>query len=42
MSEHEESQVSILLVDDQPMGLALLEDTLKGLGQKLVKAQSGR
>lgn len=42
MSEHEEPQVSILLVDDQPMGLALLEDTLKGLGQKMVKAQSGR
>ena len=35
-------QVSILLVDDHPAGLLALEEALAPLGQRLVKAESGR
>jgi two-component system, sensor histidine kinase and response regulator len=35
-------RVSILLVDDQPANLVALEAMLQGLGQNLVRAESGR
>jgi signal transduction histidine kinase len=37
-----DDRVSILLVDDQPANLVALEAMLQGLGQNLIKAQSGR
>jgi two-component system, sensor histidine kinase and response regulator len=36
------SRVNILLVDDQPQGLLVLESILGELGQNLVRARSGR
>ena len=38
----EVDRVSILLVDDQPANLVALEAMLQGLGQNLVRAESGR
>jgi two-component system sensor histidine kinase/response regulator len=38
----ESDRVNILLVDDQPANLMALEAMLQGLGQNLVKAESGR
>jgi two-component system, sensor histidine kinase and response regulator len=35
-------QVSILLVDDEPANLLALEAVLEGLGQRLVRARSGK
>ena len=37
-----DDRVSILLVDDQPANLVALEAMLQGLGQNLIKAESGR
>jgi two-component system sensor histidine kinase/response regulator len=37
-----DEKVNILLVDDQPANLVALEAMLQGLGQNLIKAQSGR
>jgi two-component system, sensor histidine kinase and response regulator len=37
-----EDRVNILLVDDQPANLVALEAMLQGLGQNLIRAQSGR
>jgi signal transduction histidine kinase len=36
-----EQKVNVLLVDDQPVNLMVLEKTLSDLGQNVVKAQSG-
>ena len=42
MTGPEDHQVGILLVDDQQAELAALEATLERLGQRLVRARSGR
>ena len=41
-SVREDDRVNILLVDDQPANLIALEAMLQGLGQNLIKAESGR
>jgi len=41
-SDPEDDRVNILLVDDQPANLLALEAMLQGLGQNLIKAESGR
>jgi serine phosphatase RsbU (regulator of sigma subunit) len=42
MDMQAEPKVNILLVDDQPANLLALQAMLEGLGQNLVKAQSGK
>ncbi|HKH83547.1 MAG TPA: response regulator, partial [Gemmatimonadales bacterium] len=37
-----DDRVNILLVDDQPANLVALEAMLQGLGQNLIRAESGR
>src|SRR5918995_2617384 len=37
-----EGRVNILLVDDKPANLVALEAMLQGLGQNLIRAESGR
>jgi signal transduction histidine kinase len=39
---HSEQQANILLVDDRPENLLAMETILAGLGQRLVRASSGR
>jgi two-component system, sensor histidine kinase and response regulator len=41
-ADSEDDRVNILLVDDQPANLLALEAMLQGLGQNLIKAESGR
>jgi two-component system, sensor histidine kinase and response regulator len=42
LSASTDDRVNILLVDDQPANLVALEAMLQGLGQNLIKAESGR
>ena len=42
LAPQQESTVKILLVDDKPENLVALEAVLDGLGQQLIKAQSGK